>query len=490
MFLALSLVVPFTTGFLTLCLVWPAQRPWAFHLLFRACLAAGLGLGVASCDFYLWLILFGSAQPLYPLVEMAVLSSLAALLLWRLLRHRRVPAPDRPGDAEEMASFVRVLPWAFLALLALSLVNFGLLVGKSPHGLWDAWAIWNTRARFLFRGGTFWTDAFSPHTAHANYPLLLAATVARGWVYLDQDSTLYPALVGLVFTYASVGLLVASVALLRSPGQGYLAGMVLLGTAFFVEHGGAQYADVPLSFFILATMVLLTCHDRFTPGGSGLLVLAGLAAGLAAWTKNEGLLFLACVPLARLAVVPRLGWKAYAGQLLRIGLGVLPVGLVLVYFKTQHALANDLISGQDQESTLARLLDPARYQEIGSAFVTTLTASFSGPLLCLALLFLCLGIVDRRHNRASLAPCLLALGLMLAGYFLVYLVTPHDLRWHLTNSLDRLLLQLWPLTLFYFFSVTATPEEAWAEQAPPPGRPHRPGPQMAPPLDPGPRAST
>jgi hypothetical protein len=39
------------------------------------------------------------------------------------------------------------------------------------------------------------------------------------------------------------------------------------------------------------------------------------------------------------------------------------------------------------------------------------------------------------------------LGLMLAGYYCVYLLTPQALAWHLDSSLVRLLLQLWPLAI-------------------------------------------
>jgi len=42
---------------------------------------------------------------------------------------------------------------------------------------------------------------------------------------------------------------------------------------------------------------------------------------------------------------------------------------------------------------------------------------------------------------------------MLAGYFFVYLATPHDVVWHVKSSMDRLLTQLWPsflLTVFLY----------------------------------------
>jgi len=45
----------------------------------------------------------------------------------------------------------------------------------------------------------------------------------------------------------------------------------------------------------------------------------------------------------------------------------------------------------------------------------------------------------------------IALTLTLAGYFLIYLITPYDLYWHLRFSLNRLFLQLWPAVIFLFF---------------------------------------
>jgi hypothetical protein len=36
------------------------------------------------------------------------------------------------------------------------------------------------------------------------------------------------------------------------------------------------------------------------------------------------------------------------------------------------------------------------------------------------------------------------LGLMLASYYFVYVTTPFDITWHVSTSIDRLLVQLWP----------------------------------------------
>jgi hypothetical protein len=49
-------------------------------------------------------------------------------------------------------------------------------------------------------------------------------------------------------------------------------------------------------------------------------------------------------------------------------------------------------------------------------------------------------------------------GLMLAGYYAVYLLSPQDLAWHLDSSLVRLLLQVWPLALLAWALVVPCPE--------------------------------
>jgi hypothetical protein len=43
-------------------------------------------------------------------------------------------------------------------------------------------------------------------------------------------------------------------------------------------------------------------------------------------------------------------------------------------------------------------------------------------------------------------------------YLLVYVVTPHDLQWHMNYSMSRLLIHIFPLALFAFFLIVRTPE--------------------------------
>ncbi len=52
----------------------------------------------------------------------------------------------------------------------------------------------------------------------------------------------------------------------------------------------------------------------------------------------------------------------------------------------------------------------------------------------------------------------------IAGYFLVYLVTPHELDWHLRTSLHRLFAQLWPAAVFTMVLLIRLPGEMPIEE--------------------------
>jgi hypothetical protein len=54
---------------------------------------------------------------------------------------------------------------------------------------------------------------------------------------------------------------------------------------------------------------------------------------------------------------------------------------------------------------------------------------------------------------------------MLAGYFMIFIITPHGLRYQIETSLDRLWMQLWPSAVFAFFLFVKTPEEAMAPES-------------------------
>ena len=95
---------------------------------------------------------------------------------------------------------------------------------RLPHGEWDAWAVWNLKARFLLRGAEDWTALFSPALPHPGYPLMLPGTVARLWMWLGTETPATGAWVAATFTYATPVVSTGAVAALRGWGPELLTG--------------------------------------------------------------------------------------------------------------------------------------------------------------------------------------------------------------------------------------------------------------------------
>ncbi len=450
----LAVVLCLATGFVIVCLGWSRQSPVS-HLLLKASLSAGCGLGIFSLVYFSFPAL--SLSDLIP-VDLVVLGALMVCLF--RVREGRTPElnPEDARAASEKSDrwIARVLASGFALSLVFAVYSSAMRVLANPHGVgWDAFAIWNLRARFLFRGGPHWKDGFSASLpwSHPDYPLLLPASIAHFWRYLGTENQAVPCVIAFVFMFSTVGILVSSLSALRGSNQGFLGGIVLLGTPFFVEHGTAQYA-----------IVLLCLHEEGSHG-PGLLGLAGLMAGLAAWTKNEGLLFLSAIVLARMLVFfRREGWKSCWRQMAPMLLAAFPVLLVLGYFKLRVAPAGDLFSGAD--SILHEVLTPDRYWAIvkwyGKQFMRFGHWLLIPGTVVLAAYYFLVG----KHpipDRPGIRSLVLAIVLTLAGYFAVYVITPYDIYWHLRFSLNRLFLQLWPSAIFLFFMVVRTPEQALAE---------------------------
>ncbi len=138
----------------------------------------------------------------------------------------------------------------------------------------------------------------------------------------------------------------------------------------------------------------------------------------------------------------------------------MPVLAMILYFKINLAPPNDLVSGgRGIGEVVWKLKDYSRYVQILRAFITGIL--FTIPQVIL-LIFYPLYVGFRYANKRKIVnfTALLALTLITVGYFCVYLITPYDLSWHLTWSLDRILLQLWPSILFTYFMSVRTTEEA------------------------------
>jgi hypothetical protein len=356
-------------------------------------------------------------------------------------------------------TLARTLVGLLALLVLLDVIAFVMATKREPDGGWDAVAIWNLRARFLYRGDQAgWRDGFTETLActHPDYPLLLPAFIARTWKLAHRETRVVPVATACFFSLGTVGLTLASVSMLRGACQGLLAGLVLAATpALYVQ--ATQYADVPIAFFMLAALAMA---DHFNV--PGLVVLAGASAALAAWTKNEGLLWFVATVLALLTVDRWQRVKAFLA-------GSAPVLVTIIVFKARFATSGDIFGPAGRVGMVERLTDPTRYALIARTSFSHVWAF--GPLLLSPFLILAAytalaGIAIHGRQRTTVRAGTLALMLTACGYFMVYVLHPLDLGWLLATTLDRLLLQLWPAIVFLFFLVARVPEREGPDDQP------------------------
>jgi hypothetical protein len=414
------------------------------HDVFRLVLGIGIGIGLASECFFLGLLTESSGLLLEILLLFAAGTGTA-------LNRREKCCFCETGSGGDR-SLIGWLASAFALLLFLDLAVFVWVSARAPRGGWDAWAIWNLRAHFLYRnGGVAWRDGFTEvlDWSHPDYPLLLPAFVARGWRLLGRESRAVPIVLAGFFTFGCAGLMAASLTILRGARQGLLAGLALAATPWLYAQGAMQCADIPVAFFGLATFAAMATADRFN--SRGLAVLAGGAAAVGGWAKNEGLLWFGAFLLARVIVARGRSVPAFMA-------GAVPILAPILLFKARIATSSDIFGVAGRAGMVTRVLDPTRYSLIAREALVHAWNFGPLPISAFALLIVYAAVAGlrRRKNRdrTSLRTCVLALSLTTVGYFAIYLLRPLDLAWLLDTSADRLLLQLWPGIVFVIFLAT------------------------------------
>jgi len=369
---------------------------------------------------------------------------------------------------------------------------------------WDAWAIWLFKAKafaadgqvqsFLARAGEF--------NAQPSYPLLvplLAAFLLR-LTGSDQAAkaisplfffALLAAFYGLARRFASRPVALVFTAM--------LANLHMVNIAAFELAG---YADTTLSVYLLLGAGYL--YGWYRDGRTQDAWAAAGFAGLAAWTKNEGLFFFAAVALLLLVRRPR----AWAPAGAAAALTVLPWIAIRHIYELPGA---DLWTGSVNWANLwpgirsfAQAFDLGRYNLTFWLLAASLAAyrklaqvrrgdraatapSGRGSVTA----FVSTSAPNRAATKGSgcAASDELALGLdrawlllpglvlwQLAGLLGVYLGGRNDLTWWIGTSLDRILAQVAPLALLAA-AVAAerlkAPEAAPAQATPPARKPVR-----------------
>lgn len=457
--LPVAIVLSVFTGICVMRLAW--RNPvWSRATLPQATLwwsaAISIGLGVSSCAYFLSLFLRGFMPWPHVLVDVSLLI-LSALVAWRV-----VPSPRSFEAVTDSSRLTRVLLGVLAVVVVLCVVAIVRGVVAFPLGAPDGYMIWNLRARYFHLTGEDWRRAFAKplYWSHTDYPLLLPATVARLWDYARGETTWVPRLLGPAYLLLTVAVTFGVVGILRGLTQALLAVIALLALPGFVFHSVSQYAEPPLSLYMLLSfaMLALSLHDGAKH--IRLLALAGVSCGLVAWTKNEGALFAVCYVLSLVVGLPCLlgvrgGARAFGAFLL----GFVPIAAIIVLMKFGLDFRNDLVFNVTQQDTTIwqRATDWSYQKHIFATFWNNVFAYRESAIYFLLPVYaVVMGLASRVPARGALWIGLLCLALLYAGYYAVFTISTREVTY---VAMSRLFANPWPCVVVWCFLAVRGPSD-------------------------------
>jgi hypothetical protein len=436
------------------------RTPGFFCHLFRLSLGAGLGLGIMSAAFFLLRLAGLSAHTTASIVLALLLLSAAALAFQRKPELEEGYLRLRPKEDKFLVGFAGAM--AILGFVIDSVV-FAQLIWFRPAGDFDALAVWNLRAKFLtLLPPEHFADAFSPQLvyAHTDYPLMLPGAIAALWSLAGDLWLFAPIVVTGMFFLALPAMMMSALASMGRYFQGFVAALVILSGFNYVDLSATQYSDMPLSFFVAGT--ICCAYLGFATGSTRPFLLAGICAGLAAWTKNEGTPWCAVALLTVAAGILYTRGESMRRRLVCLFAGAAAMYAVVLIFKLTVAGHSDILPANVESLPLSqRLLDKEKILFLISCFartIPTLLAWTIHPFIPLLVALPLVGVSVRGGTGVTALIAIAATCCMMIVYFLVYMVQPYDLNWLVAFTIDRLMLQIWPAAVLAAVLLLKPPE--------------------------------
>lgn len=330
--------------------------------------------------------------------------------------------------------------FVFRSLVPLALVAAPLLTVRQPPYAWDSRSIWWFHADWFWAGGDALARALTNPAfvfSHPDYPPLAPATIGALWRLRSAGDLEFAQLASAILTIAPVLLLAIAIGSRFTVAVSRRVGVLVAALTILAVYGETKtlgtdgYVDLQwAAAFSAAVVILLLC-----PATPRLIALGAISLGYAALTKNEGTLA-AVFLLAVVAFRLRAQWR-----LLVYPAAATVAGVAWMLVARLHGAESDIAGGSTASSWL-------RGDFVGlDRLRPTLAAMWSmgrGTVVAAAVM-LALGAVFLRHDRRNLGlpgpGYVLLIGAAVQSLMvLVYVVSPHDLAWHLATSLSRTML--------------------------------------------------
>ena len=357
-----------------------------------------------------------------------------------------------------------ILLFVVLCFLSVQLYLFFTNILINYQGSWDARVIWNFRAKQFVYHSNDWLNLFNfqydshrPWMTHMDYPLLLPCMIAPFWKFYSTFSYWFPIVIAFLFTFGLISLIFIFLMELKNLFTAFFGTCLMLSTPFLIYLGTWEIADVPFAFLMLCSISFFAFFIKYKY--NHYLIVACISVMMSAWCKNEGLIAILAYVIAYI-IYYFYNKKSivYSRKLIaNVLLFILPIIVYLIYFKLKLSANNEYISNQNESvlNKITNLNNISKSSVFFKDYAVEFGSWYKSPLFLLVLypFFVGIDIKSLKSNWILFLPIVF----ILFAYWFLYIITPHDIKWHLETSASRLLMHVYPSFVFLYFYVVKTP---------------------------------
>lgn len=332
-----------------------------------------------------------------------------------------------------------VIKYLFIMIQTLLLGWFVLSVIKFPGGKWDSFASWNLSAKYFYYSG--FSLVRNTYILQPDYPPMLSMMITRLWHYNDSVNQAGPILINSIMSFSLIVIFYLFVSSIKERWTGMISTICLVTSLYFLKFVFSQYADIPLSLFLLLSFIYLFLYEEQS-NNHGYFYLIGIEIGSVILMKNEG----AVLGILFLIILFFWNRKQQKGslkfKLKNLFFGILPFLLFYLYFKLFIAPSNELYATMlSSEQITAGIFNFKKYIAFFS-FLPYLFLNYIGILFLIGRNIVT-GI-DKKHINFFYRVLTFIL-IQLFVIFILYLLNPWSLDNFIFSAADRLVLQIWPV---------------------------------------------